>query len=172
MIQNKKENRIALEEAWRKMNRGDAMPLDVVQEIVQVDCGVAARHSASEGYGVARRAAKFIESETNGHLVFRWDRERAAWRALEATEIPTASALQIKQIRRKSKSTARMCQAAIADGLDGQDRDKCIAHMTLSNALYAFSSRTVITKTLGMIAGGVSAITEDVAIEALRNRSS
>lgn len=172
MIQNKQERRIALENAWRKFNRGDAMPLQAVGEILQVECGEPGRHSQSEGYGIARRAAKYIESETNGHLVIRWDREKNSWRALEADEIPSESTQQLKQIRKKSKNTARMCQAAISDGVEGADRDKCIANMTLSNAIYAFSSRTVLKKTLGMIHGGVSAITEEAAIEALRNRTS
>jgi len=172
MIQNKQDRRIALEGAWRKFNRGDEMPLNAVQEILQVDCGQLGKHSQSEGYGIARRAAKYIESETNGHLVIRWDRERNSWRALEANEIPSESTLQLKQIRKKSKANARMCQAAISDGVEGADRDKCVANMALSNAIYAFSSRTVLKKTMGMIHGGVSAITEEAAIEALRSRTS
>ena len=172
MIKAKKDNRIRLENAFRQWKRGSFMSLPELREVLDEDTGADGNHSESEAYRIALRSAKFIESETNGHLVIRWDRERNVWRALEAQEIPSESDHAIRMIRKRSRSTARMCQAAITDGLQGKERDACVAHMALANALYAFSNRQVVKQTVQMANQGVNTLTVDAALAALQNRSS
>ncbi len=78
----------------------------------------------------------------------------------------------MKRIRRKAKVNARVCQAALVDGLDGNEAAQCIATITLSNAIYSFTSRAVLKKTMNMVDGGLVYMTEEAAIEALARRSS